>query len=213
MDSQDDHSNQTYPSKGARRIRGAAFDVSEDNQLAILNFGKPGNHVYSCFAEETCPTTGRKHLQFYIVLKNYARVSTLRSAIKDASFRACHKDHAYNINYVLKQRDEDYDAHAEEDNYQGNIEVFQESGERPDIRKIAARTLESLHECQQFYECTAMNMPPELRMEALAKLCDVTDSLCHLMDHANMSSGDEHEDEDIDMCDRPPVLKRMKIES
>lgn len=203
---QNDHDSRTFPLRGSRRIRGASFDVSEQGKSNILDF--PLAH-YTCFSEEICPDTGRPHLQFYLVCKNNVRVSTLRQHIQMASFRACDMSHASNILYVLKQRDEDYLAHEADEDYQGNAATFQEKGERPDERRAAARTLDALIDCQNYYQATLPQMHESIREEWFGKICQVTDSLCTLMDTCDF--GDSEDDSDIDMC--PSAPKKRKANS
>jgi hypothetical protein len=188
----DNNSTRDFPTRGARKIRGACFDLSEDNRLRLLNF--PFAH-YVCYAKELCPTTGREHYQFYMVCKNHVRLSTLRDHIKDAGFYACDASHDANILYVLKQRDEDYEENEVDPDYNGNQDTFVERGERPSEKARAARTLDSLLECQNFYDATAQDMPQKLRAEWFGKICQVTDSLCDLMDVCDFgASSDEDED-------------------
>lgn len=202
------HNARTFPTRGSRRIRGASFDVSEQGKSNIINFPLAS---YTCLAEEICPVTGRPHLQFYIVCKNAVRLSTLRTHILDAHFDACDSSHAANILYVLKQRDSDYDeweaAHPGDEDYQGNAATFQEKGERPDEKQQAARTLECLIDCQNFYQATANHMHESIRQEWFGKICHVTDSLCDLMDMCEFNASDE-EDSDIDMA--PSASKKRK---
>lgn len=199
------HVNSEYPTRGSRRIRGASFDVSETNKLNILNF--PLAH-YVCLALENCPETGRPHYQFYIVCKNTVRLSTLRAHIKDAGFQACDASHMANILYVLKQRDEDYEEHKDDDDYHGNDDTFCERGERPDERAAAARTLDSFTLLQNYCIATHKEMHPEIAKGYEKHIVESTDALCRLLDIIDVMSSDE-DDEMNDMNDRP--LKKQKI--
>lgn len=196
----DNHSNSEYPSRGCRKIRGAAFDVSPENQEAILNFKYA---EYVCLAKEICPSTGREHIQFYMYCKNAVRLSTLRTAIKDAGFQKCDASHGANIMYVLKQRDKDYNDHPEIEDYDGNAATFRERGTRPDEEAAAARTLESLTECQNFFLATQEHQPDWLRAKWFGKISDVTDNLCHLMDLADFGSDSDGNESDVDMLEQP----------
>lgn len=195
-----------FPSRGARRIRGASFDVSDTNKEAILNF-KFAHYV--CLAGEICPKTGRPHFQFYMVCKNPVRLSSLRSAIKEAGFQECHASHKANILYVLKQRDEDYEAHQDEQDYQGNATTFQERGTRPDEARQAARTLDCLKTCQDFFLGTQNHLPDFLRQQYFDKISDVTNALCDLMDTCDFAESDDDDMDDMD--DIEPSSKKMKL--
>lgn len=200
--------DEPFPDRGSRKIRGASYDISDNNRSAILNFPFA---VYACYAEETCPTTGRQHLQFYLYCKNMVRLSTLRAHIKEAKFLHCHASHAHNIMYVLKQRDQDYTDNEENPDYNGNAATFQERGERPDERRAAARTLESLIDCQNYFIATQTHQPEWLRNQWFGKLNEVTDSLCHLMDVADFQDSDDSEgDEEEDAHMNSPPNKKFK---
>ena len=129
-----------FPERGARRIRGASFDVSEDNFKAILNFK---HAYYSCAAREFCPDTGKPHIQFYVACKNSVRLSTLRAAIKDAAFFPCERSNEENKLYVLKMRQSDIDEHGA--NWEGNHCSFQERGSYPTPVEISQSMSQLLH--------------------------------------------------------------------
>lgn len=192
-----------FPTRGARRIRGASFDVSDINKSAILNF-KFAHYV--CLAKELCPTTGREHYQFYMVCKNNVRLSSLRACIKEAGFQECHASHRANILYVLKQRDEDYERHNDQQDYEGNSDTFEERGNRPDEARQAARTLDSLKICQDFFLGTQNHLPDFLRQQYFEKISDVTNALCDLMDTCDFD-GDSDSDEEM----LEPSSKKMKL--
>lgn len=200
------HNSRTFPTRGSRRIRGASFDISEAGKSNILNFPLAS---YTCFAEEICPVSGRPHLQFYIVCKNNVRLSTLRTHILDAHFDACDSSHSANILYVLKQRDSDFDDHQDDEDYQGNATTFQEKGERPDERRAAARTLDALIECQNYYLGTMSQMPESIRDNWHGKIYQVTDSLCTLMDVCDFGPSDD--DSDTDMCPSAPKKRKANL--
>lgn len=139
--------------------------------------------------------------------KNAVRLSTLRSAIKDAGFQKCDAGHNANILYVLKQRDRDYEEHPDE-NYEGNAATFKERGDRPDEAYQAARTLECLTECQNFFIATQEHQPDWLRAKWFEKLTDITNNLCFLMETADF--GDEPDDDGSDTEMQEPSLKKRK---
>lgn len=205
-----DGDDEPFPDRGSRKIRGASYDLSDANRNAILNFPFA---VYACYAEETCPTTGRQHLQFYLYCKNNVRLSTLRAHIKEAKFLSCNASHASNIMYVLKQRDQDYAENEANPSYDGNAATFFERGERPDEKRAAARTLESLVECQNYFIATQTHQPDWLREQWFGKLNEITDNLCHLMDVADFQSSDdsEMEDEEEDAHMHSPKHKKVKF--
>lgn len=196
-----------FPARGSRKIRGAAYDVSEENQNAILNFPFAR---YACFSEEICPTTGRPHLQFYIWCTNAVRKSTLRQHIKEARFMHCTANHEANILYVLKQRDKDYRENADNPDFDGNAATFKENGERPDERQQAARTLDALTECQNFFIATNHAMPDHMRTAYFDRISEVTDSLCFLLDMTDFHESDSETecDDDKHMCSPPPKKRK-----
>lgn len=128
-----------FPDRGSRRIRGASFDTSQENFNAIINFSKA---YYTCAAYEYCPTTGKKHIQFYIACKNTVRLSTLRAAIKDAGFKSCDASNYENKLYVLKMREQDIESNPP--GYIGNHDTFQEKGTFPTPEEITQSTLETI---------------------------------------------------------------------
>lgn len=197
-----DHNDIEFPKRGARRIRGASYDLSPENLKAILEFPAA---IYACYALEVCPRTGRNHAQFYLSCKNHVRLATLRQHIKDAHFSKCDASHKDNILYVLKQRDEDYDAHADDDAYDGNAATFKERGERPDERQAAARTLESLNISHEFFDVHANDIPQEIAVQWSRQLEAITDSLCDMIEVFDIES---ESDDDIEMTDCRPSKKR-----
>lgn len=61
--------------KKFRNVCWTLFDYTDDDKTLMLN-GEAFS--YSCFAEETCPSTGRPHLQGYSELKEQVRGSYLK---------------------------------------------------------------------------------------------------------------------------------------
>jgi len=210
----DAHTNGHFPKRGSRRIRGAAFDISEENMNAILNFNLAS---YACLALETCPQTGRLHYQFYLVCPNTVRLSTLRAAIKAAGFQSCDGSHESNILYVKKQREQDYDEAIAQGNhlYNGNEDTFKERGDRPDERRALSRTLSSLFNIEDcFLKCHEQwhDSDKEVWIQAIN---DLNDSVADLLEHYILDDESELDDDiamdmfDRDPCELPPKKRKQ----
>lgn len=201
---EDNHSDSHFPKRGSRRIRGAAYDVSEENEQAILNFHLAS---YACLSREICPLTQRPHIQFYLVCPNTVRLSTLRASIKKAGFQSCDGSHESNILYVKKQREQDYDrAIAAGDHlYQGNQETFKERGDRPDERRALSRTLSSLFDIEACYKkCNHLWTVSDSDIWAEA-INGLNDSIAELLEHYVLDDETDLDDDiAMDMFDRDP---------
>jgi len=62
-------------------------------------------YEYLCYGRETCPTTGKKHLQGYIYFKNAKTFSAVRKLLQPRSVRACKGSAEQNATYCSKENE------------------------------------------------------------------------------------------------------------
>lgn len=100
------------------------------------------NMKYLLQGDEICPTTGREHIQGFVIFKNPRVLTGVRKEYEPISFRICDGSIEQNIKYCTKDHD-------------GGTGVFTEEGERPrgqgfrtDIVTVAQMIRDNLSDLQ-----------------------------------------------------------------
>lgn len=83
------------------------FDVSMLNYMEYVSWHEDGLVSYLIIGKETCPTSGRKHLQGFCVFKTNKRFAAVKKLHPTTSWRLCKGTAQQNIVYCSKAGDFD----------------------------------------------------------------------------------------------------------
>lgn len=104
----------------------AHYDTDDEKDEHVVNLQECG-YKYACYGEEVCPSTGRKHLQAYVMFANPRKFAQVKSLLPRMHIESAKGSPIQNIKYCEKSRV--VDDGLEVDDIPN--EVFVEFGERP----------------------------------------------------------------------------------
>lgn len=114
----------------AQKFRNYCFTYFYKDEDEIQNIRDLGEgYKYMCFGKETCPTTGRKHLQGWFSLKNQRTIKSVIKDFKGWHLEPCRGNIEQNETYCKK-----------EGNYE-HIGEKPKQGERTDLNNLKDKVL------------------------------------------------------------------------